>query len=83
MVGVGRLERPTFWSQTKRATNCAIPRHQLYVVMYHQKQKIKVKIVFFIKKMAKEIPGRINRKNEKSHKIPVVKFKAVPSAENG
>ena len=26
MVGVDRFELPTFWSQTRRATNCAIPR---------------------------------------------------------
>ena len=26
LVGVKRLELPTFWSQTRRATNCATPR---------------------------------------------------------
>ena len=26
MVGVDRFELPTFWSQTRRATSCAIPR---------------------------------------------------------
>ena len=30
MVGVGRLELPASWSRTKRATNCATPRNQLY-----------------------------------------------------
>ena len=43
MVGVGGLEPSTFWSQTKRATNCAIPRTCYNVTLKRKKSTRKTK----------------------------------------
>ena len=48
MVGVAGFEPATFWSQTRRATNCAILRLLFQIpIMYHAFGKIKARHIIF------------------------------------